>query len=660
MREAYGIIGGKKMPSKWLYTLLLSANVTIVMLCMAPAASAQVKLGNNITQRDSSAALEIESQRQVLLLPRINDTNTIVTTVKDGALIYYNNVPGGGLRKGLYLRSNNYWNYLPASGASPSWNTTGNTGTDGGQHFLGTTDNRSLLFKTNNITRMVMDGTTGYTGIGTLTPSATLHNAGSTVLEERLLSNFASDAAIGTAANTVDSFTLFRIPQNTAGRILTLPAPTNNVPGRIVCMVNSGTAGFTMAGIAIPASAAIMFIWNGTSWRPVADGIASASFSLSYQYRQPTTLGIGTEAMFFGAGDNNVALGYTALRNINTTGTNNVGIGQSPLNVGAEGSVVLGSSVATGSYKVAIGGQALYNGGGIECVGVGKFNIPGTSKANTAIGPVALYYSVSGANNTAAGYRACISGNTASSNLTALGWYCMTDSRGAGMTAMGAAAFDPSLGNSHPYCSALGYKAFFNDGVVSSSSGSSSGQLVNSVAMGALAQVVNTPGAIILGSTATGFTSNVGIGLYNPSYKVHVNGAVMASGSFVNLSDKRLKRELPPMVQALEKLMAVKGVSYSWKRDKAMQWGLTMDSLRHFGFVAQDLEKSFPEVVQTGSDSLRLKTVAYTALIPVLTQAIQEQQPFINALQQESSDLNNQVTLLQEAINELEKRAVSR
>jgi hypothetical protein len=46
-------------------------------------------------------------------------------------------------------------------GSSNGWNLTGNTGTNSGINFLGTIDNTSLRFRTNNIERMRIDSVTG-------------------------------------------------------------------------------------------------------------------------------------------------------------------------------------------------------------------------------------------------------------------------------------------------------------------------------------------------------------------------------------------------------------------------------------------------------------------------------------------------------------------
>ena len=55
-----------------------------------------------------------------------------------------------------------------------SWSTTGNAGTTPAVNFLGTTNNQSLVIRTNNAERMRVDST-GRIGIGTNAPAAGLH-----------------------------------------------------------------------------------------------------------------------------------------------------------------------------------------------------------------------------------------------------------------------------------------------------------------------------------------------------------------------------------------------------------------------------------------------------------------------------------------------------
>ena len=71
-----------------------------------------------------------------------------------------------------------------------SWQLTGNSGINAAAHFLGTTDNRPIIIKTNGTERMRIDSN-GNVGIGTGNPSAALHVASGDVVMDGGGYNFA-------------------------------------------------------------------------------------------------------------------------------------------------------------------------------------------------------------------------------------------------------------------------------------------------------------------------------------------------------------------------------------------------------------------------------------------------------------------------------------
>lgn len=131
----------------------------------------------------------------------------------------------------------------------------------------------------------------------------------------------------------------------------------------------------------------------------------------------------------------------------------------------------------------------------------------------------------------------------------------------------------------------------------------------------------------------------------------YFQGDVGATGLYFS-SDSRWKKNVRPLKEAsvLDKVMQLQPKSYQFKANEYP--GMGFDSTRTtFGFIAQDLAEIFPEVVTnkkgipdpTAAPQSREEVtnvsgyylVDYIALIPVLTQAIQEQQEMIDALLQE-------------------------
>jgi hypothetical protein len=136
----------------------------------------------------------------------------------------------------------------------------------------------------------------------------------------------------------------------------------------------------------------------------------------------------------------------------------------------------------------------------------------------------------------------------------------------------------------------------------------------------------------------------VGINTTTPGERLSVTGNICATGTIGACSDIRFKKNLKPLDHSLEKILDLQGLYYFWKQEGFEERGFS--DQRQIGFAAQEVEKYFPEIVQT--DSKGYKAVDYGRLTPVLTEAIKEQQDEINSLQ---SQIRNQ----QEQIDALKK-----
>lgn len=139
------------------------------------------------------------------------------------------------------------------------------------------------------------------------------------------------------------------------------------------------------------------------------------------------------------------------------------------------------------------------------------------------------------------------------------------------------------------------------------------------------------------------------------SGNVKVDGNVTAANFFQN-SDRILKVNIQKEKSSLEKLLELEPVTYTFKPEYQDRLGLP-DNLQH-GLIAQEVETIFPELVknqiqestndtekdnETG-DEFHYKSLNYIGLIPVLIQAVKEQQVLLQKQQQEIDILKRKIS----------------
>ncbi|MEP0264618.1 tail fiber domain-containing protein [Dokdonia sp.] len=140
-----------------------------------------------------------------------------------------------------------------------------------------------------------------------------------------------------------------------------------------------------------------------------------------------------------------------------------------------------------------------------------------------------------------------------------------------------------------------------------------------------------------------GNVGRVGVGLPTvaPSYELDVNGIVRAS-SFISNSDRRFKQNIEPLENALEKINAMEGVSYQFKKSKINEYNLPSE--QQYGLIAQDVQKIAPDIVQ--EDEQGYLGIDYIKIIPLLIESVKEQQASIVTLQEENAALKEAIDQL--------------
>lgn len=214
--------------------------------------------------------------------------------------------------------------------------------------------------------------------------------------------------------------------------------------------------------------------------------------------------------------------------------------------------------------------------------------------------------------------------------------------------------------------------------------GYTGGSEVANIALGGYADAASSSAGDNYGVSARASavsTTGINYGIFSEAsngavnYAGFFNGDVTITGTFIQPSDRKLKKEIHTIESALDKINALEPVSYLYDAEKSK--GLNLPDNLQFGFIAQDLEKVFPNLVskqvinlattgkggkenieldangeitknQTSNTSVNttndngkqeFKGINYTGLISILTQGIKEQQEEIKVLKSKNDAL---------------------
>ena len=145
----------------------------------------------------------------------------------------------------------------------------------------------------------------------------------------------------------------------------------------------------------------------------------------------------------------------------------------------------------------------------------------------------------------------------------------------------------------------------------------------------------------------------VGIGTSYPSHILHVNGQARSTQStWATASDIRVKQNVSQIDNALEVLKRFRPVKFNWTEIYRKEHPDTKQN--NYGFIAQEVEKIIPEMVDQVKDYIdnelveNFRIMHTDALLPLLVKGIQEQQTTISAKQKEVTELKAQLAAVEE------------
>ena len=128
------------------------------------------------------------------------------------------------------------------------------------------------------------------------------------------------------------------------------------------------------------------------------------------------------------------------------------------------------------------------------------------------------------------------------------------------------------------------------------------------------------------GDNATSSTANVEVKLwyglrfidYDDNCRTFLNARTgeLTSSSFNATSDFRLKKDISNLSNVLENVCRLQGVEFVRKDDETQR--------KQLGFIAQDVEEIFPQLVQTEDSKEKYKSVSYANTCALLVEAVKE------------------------------------
>ena len=656
----------------------------IIFLNKIEVSAQGIAINTDGSTADNSAILDIKSTTQGTLIPRMTKAERDNLVGSDGiaghapataCLIYQtDNTPG------YYYYNGTAW--TPLFSGTNGWTLAGNTLS--GTEFLGSVNAQPLIFKTNN-TEWIRVLSTGTVGIGTTNPGAKFGVSGS----DQYVAYFqgTQTATDGVTQYSVVSGSTFS-PSSSTTNVSPYLAYANFQPGSGVTITNAAgmfivqgaqggagsvTNGYGLyvdnpnfgtnkyaayfggkVGIGTSAPTCKLHVYNSDPALAVNSYSECSPILTANQaanlHSQWNEINVGSAFNFncdlFGAVNRiNVLAAQTGTISMMDGSTNDVYNSGTGTIGFANGFVSQVHNILTGSITNAYGSNnPVYNlSTGTITNAHGVKSAIGNSGGGTITTGYGLYVGVIEASNKWSIYA---------NDATALSYF-------AGKVGIGATSHNAMFGIK----GSGNTNATYGFGVRNSDD--------------TYALVVQDNGRVGIGITLPSHALTVyGASEVYGAYSVsggHIYGtndimlgacSTMLSSTFC--SDIRYKKAIIPMKDVLPDMMKLQGIKYNWRQDEFPD--MHFNDRRQIGFIAQELEKVFPEIVNTNEEGY--KNIGYSKLTPILVEAIEEQQQLIynyetqiiklettvGSLQSENENLKTQFLIRQTEIEKIKQQ----
>ncbi len=394
----------------------------------------------------------------------------------------------------------------------------------------------------------------------------------------------------------------------------------------------NGTVGGTFSASLITTSNLNVTNFNATN-------LSANNLNASISMNAPS-YSIGSQRILSNGGVGNLFAGVQA--GANNTGAQNSFFGASAGNNNTTGSENAffgnnsGSSNGAGSFNVFFGTNA------------GQTN---QGSFNTFIGRQAGFSNTTGAGNVFLGNDTGLNNLTGSSN-TLVGSGANVGAAGLSFaTAIGAGA-TASASNTITLGRSNGFDRIRMPGGMGDGLSLNGNTLFLRGSTDNLSSIVSTAAEVGFNSPDRFFWNANG----SARMVLESNGNLFIGGVLFQNSDARYKTNIQTYAGGLDAVMRLRGVTYNWKPE------LQKDARLQIGFIAQEVETVLPELVNT--DANGYKSVSYANAVPVLVEAVKEQQTQIQAQQAElksvkaeNGALKTQLEALRQAVCALNPQA---
>lgn len=687
------------MKKVFLFTGLPGIALIVIMIGWSVVVNAQsgVSINTDGTNPDNSAMLDIKSISKGLLIPRMTAAQkSAIVSPATGLLIYQTDGT-----KGFYYYDGSTWAPL-STAAQPltGWSTTGNNGTDSTLNFIGTINNQPLIGKVNgeqvfrfskNMHTVMAGYQAGKNNIGDYNTFLGYQSG---------MSNTTGDGNIflGYAgiANTTGRQNLFlgnyNGTTNTTGsynQFIGFQAGQNNTTG------TENTFSGYQSGQSNTTGSQNYFngMYSGNN-----NTTASGNHFEGYKAGASNTTGSFNYFSGYLSGFHNSIANYNHFAGFNSGYSNTTGIANHFEGYYSGYSNTTGTqnyfsgpqagyANTTASQNHFAGFQAGFNNttgsnNFFEGFSAGTYNTTGSN--NHFEGYKAGYSNVAGLNNTFIGNQAGYSNtNGLGNNFTGFkaGY---SNTTGAQNTYLGLQSGYANNGSGNVF---IGYQAGAQETVTNNKLIISNSQTATPLIQGDFLNqslYINGSNEILYGLAVDGFTAmnggaqiENGLTLNNSTsyndleinnttaevkikvdydwmhtaysaldpgnstyrisntltdfgFRLYGSGDAELSGTLTELSDVRYKKNISTLANAVDKIKQLRGVTYNWIDERK-------GKKEQIGFVAQEVEKVFPQLVNTNDKGY--KSVAYAHIVPVLVEAIKEQQQQIDELKKMVEEL---------------------